>query len=66
MSEPDASASRRVDILITLVFFIVGIAAFVTALEFPGRAGVWPQFVTGLFCGLIAIHLVRLWRGQGA
>lgn len=64
MSKSAEPSSRRADILVTLVMLCGGLAGFAATFSFPGRAGIWPMFVTGVFCALIAMHLVVLWRNR--
>ncbi len=55
-------SKRAIDLVISLALFALGVAGVTMSLDFPGRAGLWPMFVTGLLCCLVAVHLFRLWR----
>lgn len=55
-------SKRSVDLVISLALLALGVAGVTMSLGFPGRAGLWPTFVTGLLCFVVAIHLFQLWR----
>lgn len=62
MSEDAAQRARLTDVAVTLCLFVIGIGCFAMSFTFPGRAGVWPIFVTGVFCAFLALHLFNLWK----
>lgn len=58
----------KIDIGVGIVSFVLGVVAFVLALEMPGRASMFPKFVGVLFCILGAVlastSAMKIKRGE--
>lgn len=49
----------KIDIGVGVVSFVLGVVAFVLALDMPGRASMFPKFVGVLFCILGAVLAIN-------
>ncbi len=52
----------KIDIGVGIASIIIGVAAFVLSLPFPGRAALFPKVVSFLFCVLGSALALSSWR----
>ena len=51
---------QMIDIIVTIVLFLVALAGLLQTLNFPGRAGMWPTFVIVALILFVGLHLLNL------